>query len=145
MYSLWAVLVINTLLYLIFSYVVLYPILHLDDELSLEDIRRCVFQVYFSSLECIPAMIRSWWNNNMASKDASILEKWVSFYLKHNSNTRHLYQSDGWFKVIHFSTLPSSFSSFWEMTTGTKLDITRKPITQIWFCKKFLILENFNC
>ena len=27
-------------------------------------------------------------------------------------------------KVIHFSTLTSSFSSFWEMTTSTKLDIT---------------------
>ena len=27
-------------------------------------------------------------------------------------------------KMIHFSTLPSSFGSFWEMTTWTKLDIT---------------------
>ena len=42
----------------------------------------------------------------------------------------------GDFNVIHFSTLPSSFSSFWEMTTWTKLDITRKTIGQIRFCKK---------
>ena len=42
------------------------------------------------------------------------------------------------FKVIHFSTLPSSFSSFWEMTTWTKLDITPKQISQTGFCKKIL-------
>ena len=47
-------------------------------------------------------------------------------------------------KVIHFPTLPSSFSSFWEMTTWAKLDINRKPISQIRFCKKILIVENFN-
>ena len=46
--------------------------------------------------------------------------------------------------MIHFSTLPSSFSSFWEMTTWTKLDITRKPVSQIRFCKTILIVENVN-
>ena len=48
------------------------------------------------------------------------------------------------FKMIHFSTLPSSISLFWEMTTWTKLDITQKPISQIRFCKKILIVETFN-
>ena len=48
-------------------------------------------------------------------------------------------------KVIQFSTLPSSFSSFWEMTTWRELEITRKPISQIRFCKKILIVDNFNC
>ena len=48
------------------------------------------------------------------------------------------------FKVIHFPTLQSSFSSFWAMTTWTKLNITRKPINQIRFCKKILIVENFS-
>ena len=52
----------------------------------------------------------------------------------------HLYL----FMVIHFSTLSSSFSSLWEMTTWTKLDIILKPISQIRFCKKILIVENFN-
>ena len=44
------------------------------------------------------------------------------------------------FKVIHFSTLPSSFSSFSEMTTWTKLDIARKPISQFDFVKRFWLL-----
>ena len=30
------------------------------------------------------------------------------------------------------------------MTTWTKLDITRKPINPIRFCKKILIVENFS-
>ena len=50
----------------------------------------------------------------------------------------------GCLKVIHFSTLPSSFSSFWELITWTKLDITRKLISQTWFCEKILIVENFK-
>ena len=48
----------------------------------------------------------------------------------------------GTVKLIHFSTLPSSFSWLWEMTTWTKLDIIQKQISQIRFCKKILIIES---
>ena len=48
------------------------------------------------------------------------------------------------FKVIHFSSLPSSCTSFWEMTTWIKLDITREQIIQIRFCKGILNVESFN-
>ena len=52
--------------------------------------------------------------------------KLLKTILKHNN-------AAGGIQGDPFSTLPSS-----------KLDITRKPISQIQFCKKIMIVENFN-
>ena len=46
-------------------------------------------------------------------------------------------------KMIHFSALLSSWSSFWEMTIRIKLDITRKPIPQIRFCKLIFLNDTY--
>ena len=48
------------------------------------------------------------------------------------------------FKVIHCSTLMSSQSSTWKMTTSLKLDITQKLIARFQFCKKYLIMHNLR-
>ena len=47
-------------------------------------------------------------------------------------------------KVIHISTLMSSQSLTWKMTTQVKLDITEKLIGRFEFCKKCLIVRNFQ-
>ena len=47
-------------------------------------------------------------------------------------------------KVIRFSTLPSSFSSFWEMTPWTKLDILENQLAKFDSVKRFWSLRTSN-
>eukprot|EP00794_Sanderia_malayensis_P000162 gene162-774_t len=49
--------------------------------LSFHTLRQCAFRVYLSALECIPAVIRSWCNNNMDRKSSSIIERFTCSYV----------------------------------------------------------------
>ena len=53
------------------------------DWLSLNDIRHLAFHLYLIALECIPAVIRSWCNNNLDKKSSIITEKCVNFISYH--------------------------------------------------------------
>ncbi len=48
----------------------------LGEAMSLQTLQHCAFHVYLSALECIPALIRSWCNNNMDRKSSAIIERY---------------------------------------------------------------------
>eukprot|EP00795_Rhopilema_esculentum_P017589 gene17589-9227_t len=56
------------------------PVFIEGGELTLHNLRQCAFHVYLSALECIPAVIRSWCNNNLDKKSAIILERFTTAF-----------------------------------------------------------------
>lgn len=56
------------------------PVVVEADWLSLNDIRHLAFHLYLIALECIPAVIRSWCNNNLDKKSSIITEKFTTAF-----------------------------------------------------------------
>ena len=56
----------------------------------------------------------------------------------------HFQNESWWFKVIHFSALPSSYNSFWEMTTGIKLDTLENQSPKFVSVRRFWSLRTWT-